>query len=180
MRHNGQSTAQISLNVDTLEANTDTLETLTGIVTETAPANDTASSGLNGRLQRIAQRVTTAIASLDLLAPTTTAGAGIAPVVTSALATGQVIKASAGNLYRLNGAATTVAGYFLVHNTTAVPAAGSVTPVKAYPVAIGQAIEVDFNPPLRLGTGISVSFSSAATPYTQTDSATALISGDAV
>jgi hypothetical protein len=33
-----------------------------GAVTETAPANDTASSGLNGRLQRIAQRLTSLIA----------------------------------------------------------------------------------------------------------------------
>ena len=36
----------------------------TGIVTETAPATDTASSGLNGRLQRIAQRITSLIALL--------------------------------------------------------------------------------------------------------------------
>ena len=35
--------------------------TLAGAVTETAPANDTASSGLNGRLQRIAQRTTSLI-----------------------------------------------------------------------------------------------------------------------
>ena len=35
-----------------------------GIVTETAPATDTASSGLNGRLQRIAQRITSLIALL--------------------------------------------------------------------------------------------------------------------
>lgn len=44
-----------------------TQETLTntnlGGVTETAPATDTASSGLNGRLQRIAQRLTTILAS---------------------------------------------------------------------------------------------------------------------
>jgi hypothetical protein len=33
-----------------------------GIVTETAPATDTASSGMNGRLQRIAQRLTALIA----------------------------------------------------------------------------------------------------------------------
>lgn len=37
---------------------------LTGAVTETAPASDTASSGLNGRLQRIAQRLTSLIALL--------------------------------------------------------------------------------------------------------------------
>jgi hypothetical protein len=35
-----------------------TLNTQVGIVTETAPASDTAASGLNGRLQRIAQRLT--------------------------------------------------------------------------------------------------------------------------
>jgi hypothetical protein len=33
-----------------------------GALTETAPASDTASSGLNGRLQRIAQRITSLIA----------------------------------------------------------------------------------------------------------------------
>jgi hypothetical protein len=33
-----------------------------GSITETAPASDTASSGLNGRLQRIAQRITSLIA----------------------------------------------------------------------------------------------------------------------
>ncbi len=32
-----------------------------GTLTETAPATDTASSGLNGRLQRVAQRLTTLI-----------------------------------------------------------------------------------------------------------------------
>jgi hypothetical protein len=35
---------------------------LLGAVNETAPASDTASSGLNGRLQRIAQRITSLIA----------------------------------------------------------------------------------------------------------------------
>ena len=35
-----------------------------GIITETAPASDTASSGLNGRLQRIAQRITSLISLL--------------------------------------------------------------------------------------------------------------------
>jgi hypothetical protein len=39
-------------------------DTKTGSLTETAPASDTASSGLNGRLQRIAQRITSLIALL--------------------------------------------------------------------------------------------------------------------
>lgn len=56
--------------LDTLIAQTDGVEgslasqlTLTGAVTETAPASDTASSGLNGRLQRIAQRLTSLLPS---------------------------------------------------------------------------------------------------------------------
>lgn len=43
-------------------ANQATLITGVGSLTETAPADDTASSGLNGRLQRIAQRITSLIA----------------------------------------------------------------------------------------------------------------------
>ena len=39
-----------------------------GIVTETAPASDTASSGLNGRLQRIAQNLTTLNTSVNAAA----------------------------------------------------------------------------------------------------------------
>jgi hypothetical protein len=38
--------------------------TLMGAVTETAPASDTAISGLNGRLQRIAQNITTMISNI--------------------------------------------------------------------------------------------------------------------
>lgn len=41
--------------------------TLIGGVTETAPASDTASSGLNGRLQRIAQRLTSLIALIPYI-----------------------------------------------------------------------------------------------------------------
>jgi hypothetical protein len=45
-------------------ANQATEITALGGVTEAAPATDTASSGLNGRLQRIAQRITSLIALL--------------------------------------------------------------------------------------------------------------------
>lgn len=48
------------------ESNTNqlVLNDLVGLKTETAPTTDTASSGLNGRLQRIAQRLTSLIALL--------------------------------------------------------------------------------------------------------------------
>lgn len=58
----GTITANAGTNLNTsalvLEANE---ATRLGIVTETAPASDIASSGLNGRLQRIAQNITTLI-----------------------------------------------------------------------------------------------------------------------
>lgn len=57
----GQTTKSGSMSV-TL-ASDDDLQAKLGIVTETAPASDTASSGLNGRLQRLAQRLTTLIAT---------------------------------------------------------------------------------------------------------------------
>lgn len=47
-------------------------DTKIGALTETAPGTDTASSGLNGRLQRIAQRIT----SLITLLPTALTGSG--------------------------------------------------------------------------------------------------------
>lgn len=43
---------------------TSDFDTKVGSLTETAPATDTASSGLNGRLQRIAQNITSLIAKL--------------------------------------------------------------------------------------------------------------------
>lgn len=49
---------------DASAANQATQITQLGALTETAPATDTASSGLNGRLQRVAQRLTSLIALL--------------------------------------------------------------------------------------------------------------------
>lgn len=62
----GTVTANAGTNLNTsalaLETTQSAQNTLIGAVTETAPASDTASSGLNGRLQRIAQRITSLIA----------------------------------------------------------------------------------------------------------------------
>lgn len=59
-------TASAGTNLNTsllaLESTQGAGNVLTGAVTEAAPATDTASSGLNGRLQRIAQRLTTLLA----------------------------------------------------------------------------------------------------------------------
>lgn len=50
--------------LDGLEAGQAASNVLLGSVTETAPASDTASSGINGRLQRIAQRLTSLITAI--------------------------------------------------------------------------------------------------------------------
>lgn len=53
-------------------------EGLIGSKTETAPASDTASSGLNGRLQRVAQRITSMIALLPAALGSTAAASSFA------------------------------------------------------------------------------------------------------
>lgn len=58
-----------------------------GSLTETAPTTDTASSGLNGRLQRIAQRLTSLIALL----PTALTGSGNFKVALSESTVTQVV-----------------------------------------------------------------------------------------
>lgn len=64
----GTVTANAGTNLNTsslaLDTTLSTTNTRVGDLTETAPATDTASSGLNGRLQRVAQRITSLIALL--------------------------------------------------------------------------------------------------------------------
>jgi hypothetical protein len=80
--------------------------TLTGAVNETAPGTDTASSGLNGRLQRIAQRLTDLITAVGgyltvrgygfdvAVTPTVTNGAYSAGDIMGALMTFTVARAN--------------------------------------------------------------------------------------
>lgn len=80
-----------------------------GAVGETAPASDTASSGLNGRLQRIAQRLTSLIA---LFGPQTTGGLDTyynADLDEAAVA----VKASAGGLFNVAATNRTTAPLYL-------------------------------------------------------------------
>ena len=64
----GTVTANAGTNLNTSALSLETTQVANGVligaVAETAPASDTASSGLNGRLQRIAQRITSLIALL--------------------------------------------------------------------------------------------------------------------
>jgi hypothetical protein len=102
-----------------------------GSLTETAPASDTASSGLNGRLQRIAQNITTMIAATLKVALQAATSGGLSrsrtliPNNTTAI----VVKSGAGQLYKVratNNSATIA--YIKIYDATSATA-GSGTPV---------------------------------------------------
>jgi hypothetical protein len=74
---------------------------LTGAVTETAPTTDTASSGLNGRLQRIAQRLTSLIALVDSNRVST--ATLTRPANTTAYASGDEMTDTGGAILQFSG-----------------------------------------------------------------------------
>jgi hypothetical protein len=91
--------ANLDAALSTLVPTTD-FDTKVGALTETAPATDTASSGLNGRLQRVAQRITSLIALLPsaLISNRLDVNLGAAPATVTANATLQTGTAVAGNV----------------------------------------------------------------------------------
>lgn len=79
--------------------------TLVGSVTETAPASDTASSGTNGRLQRVAQRLTSLIALLPASLGQKSMASSLPVVVASdqgALSVSSITLATAANQTTFN------------------------------------------------------------------------------
>lgn len=172
--------AQIQRMMQTLTAlNTkvDTLNTNIGAQADTAATSGNCSVIACAKAQR--DVVVSSTPTDTYSQPNAGANYGLVPVVSSAVETGHVIKASAGTLYGFNVTTGATAGNILVFNSTTVPAAGAVTPVKCYTVAANSTLEMGFTPPIYLGTGISIAFSSAASCFTKTDSSTAFISGDA-
>lgn len=111
-------------------------------------------------------------------------GSGVAPVFSSAVETGHVIKAGAGNLYTISASAdatlSAAAWALMVFNSTTVPAAGAVTPAWCVLLPAGATGYAGaFPTPMYLGTGISVAVSVGQTCFTKTDSAHAFISANA-
>lgn len=101
----------------------------------------------------------------------------VIPNATAVAASSKVLATNKCRLHGFNVTAGAVAGHVLVYNLTAAPNDGTVTPVKAYPVAANSGIEVGYDPPLNMTTGCTIAFSSTG-PFTQTLSATAFISGE--
>lgn len=172
----GGKTAAASFSVTT--ATDDPELTLIGSVTETAPATDTASSGLNGRLQRIAQRITTLLGiydSTNTLLPTSgkkLAVATYSPTLFQNLGADVTknVKASAGNVfsiicYNANAAAR----YLQLHNTATTPASSAV-PILSFLVPpsgqIGIGSDIFTNEGINFATGIAFAFSTARNIYT--------------
>lgn len=117
-----------------------------GSLTETAPATDTASSGLNGRLQRIAQRITTFIALFPASLGAKTAAASFSVVQASdgvfASKTSDGLQAIAATQFARPGNTTAYAAGDLVADTVT---AGSVA-VVAIPNAVraaGEAFRIE-------------------------------------
>lgn len=172
----GGKTAAASFSVTT--ATDDPELTLIGSATEAAPATDTASSGLNGRLQRIAQRITTLLGiydSTNVLLPTAgkkLAVATYSPTLFQNLGADVTknVKASAGNVfsiicYNANAAAR----YLQLHNTATTPASSAV-PILSFLVPpsgqIGIGSDIFTNEGINFATGIAFAFSTARNIYT--------------
>lgn len=101
--------AAFKLNVNAVAAG-GTTDVLIGAVNETAPATDTASSGLNGRLQRIAQRITSFIALLPA-----SVGAKLASASFSTTAGGYAYETVAASQTGQSLGATGATGDYLSH-----------------------------------------------------------------
>ncbi len=181
----GSTTASASLGVT---ASTEDIARQ-GIITETAPASDTASSGQNGRLQRLAQRLTTLIAVFPTTIDTNSGNKSASTlrmvlatdqptvptaeqltasatnswtrVPSTAAETGHILKGSAGRLYKVMGYNGKSTSQFIqIHNTTTVPSDTAV-PIHSYPAPPLSHFNFDFG---SIGdyyaTGISICNSS--------------------
>lgn len=109
--------------------------------------------------------------------PSPAPAAGITPVVSAAVESNHVLKASAGNLYAYQVTTGAAAGYVMLFNALSAPVDGAVTPVKCVAVAANSTVGVSMNPPEAFSTGITIVFSTTGC-FTKTASATAMFSGD--
>lgn len=126
-----------------------------GSLTESAPGTDTASSGLNGRLQRIAQRISSLITALgspfqaggsigntvfgatqsgtwlQSIIPQTSGGYTSFPLVSLASTNATVVKASAGQVYGWAlGNTNASPRYLKLYNKASAPTVGTDTPTQ--------------------------------------------------
>lgn len=109
--------------------------------------------------------------------PSSAAGAGIAPVVSTTTESCHVLKASAGNLYSVSGYVS-AAEFIMIFDATSAPTDGAVTPkVFGYAAAAGPFSIAYGTIPAVFATGITVCASSTG-PFTKTAASVAAFSGN--
>lgn len=101
--------------------------------------------------------------------------AGATNVVTSALASGLIAKASAGAVYEWQVSTGATAGHIMTFDAATIPADGAVTPLHCVHVAANATVAYSAEiAPLQFSTGFVVTFSTTGC-FTKTASATAHI-----
>lgn len=103
---------------------------------------------------------------------------GITPVVSTAVESSHILKASAGNFYGACVTTGATAGFMMVFNATSAPADGAVTPTEWIQIAANSTACLSYGsgPPNAYATGITLVYSSTG-PFTKTASATAAFVG---
>lgn len=117
-----------------------------------------------------------------VIQPTSTASAGITPVVSSSAENNHVLKNAAGNLYSVYAVnQTSTPGLLMVFNATTAPADGAVTPLACTPLSANGVASINnkSGPPQVYGTGITAVVSSGTNCFNKTTgTVTAFFSGD--
>lgn len=107
------------------------------------------------------------------------ADSGVTPIISSALETSHVLKASGTCLiFNIQITIQATSGVVMILNAGSDPGNGAVVPVWSQPVVSngsfgGATFQFYPGPPLKTSSGCVVVFSSATTPFTETQSATA-------
>ena len=116
-------------------------------------------------------RVTVSNDSTFGIAPSSSAGVGITPVVSASAEASHVLKAGAGNLYSVYASnLTATAGYLVVVNSATAPGDGAITPLECVPLPANGFASINYNPgpPAVFATGITAVITSATTCFTKT------------
>lgn len=96
----------------------------------------------------------------------------------TAVGSGFVLRQGSTNLAGLNVVTGGTAGYVMLFDATAVPADGTVRPLRCMPIAANTGIDLNFRgSPLRFDDGLVIVFSTTGC-FSKTASATAYLAGD--
>jgi hypothetical protein len=138
-------------------ASDDDLQTKLGALTEAGPATDSASSGLNGRLQRVAGRLTTLIGRVSARSGT--------PFKLPSAAAGTnatVVKASASTLRKVLGSSTRASACYLkLYDKATIPVVGTDVPFLTIPIPGNSTFDLNFEQDFLAGMGMAITVAPA-------------------